>query len=116
MSHVVLYLNETANRPDVIHCLRRATHHSLGDVRQLLTNSQPIVEVDLFDGNYDAHAQTLRAVLGCIDEFSLWNKIYELPEGSSMSTCTFVDKCEISPNVLRNILDEADAELARQLG
>lgn len=116
MSHIVIYLDKEANRADVVLRLQKVTQQSLSNIRTALANNAPIVEVELFEGDYDSHAAMLRGLLSCLDEMSLSSRIYEVPESEMMETCTFVDKCEISPSVLENILNEADAELDRQLG
>ena len=116
MSNIVVYLSHDANRADAVHRLHKVTQKSLNDVRTSLVNNAPLLEVELFEGDYDSHARMLRELLACLDELSLGSRIYELPEGETMETCTFVEKCEISPSVLENILNEADAELDRQMG
>ncbi|RCS44019.1 hypothetical protein DTL42_17970 [Bremerella cremea] len=116
MSNIVIFLDQEANRADVVLRLQKATQKSLSDIRSSLMNNAPVVEVELFEGDYDSHAKMLRAVMSCMLELSLGCRIYELPEGETMETCSFVDKCEITPTVLENILSEADAELDRQLG
>ena len=116
MSNIVIFMDKEANRAEVVLRLQKATQKSLSDIRSSLASNTPIVEVELFEGDYDSHAKMLRAVMACMDELSLGSRIYELPEGETMESCGFVDKCEITPTVLENILSEADAELDRQLG
>ena len=116
MSNIVIFLDQEANRPDVVLRLQKATQKSLSDIRSALTNNTPVVEVELFEGDYSSHAKMLRAVMSCMDEVSLGSRIYELPEGETMETCRFIDRCEITVTVLENILSQADAELDRQLG
>ncbi len=74
-----------------------------------------IVEREIFDENYDDHATLIRSVLAVLEDAELRHRIYELPEGSTMETCDFVDRCLVSTEVMRNILNQADTELDRQL-
>ncbi|QDT78577.1 hypothetical protein Mal35_20260 [Gimesia maris] len=116
MSNIVIFLDQEANRADIVLRLQKVTQKSLSDIRSSLSNNTPVIEVELFKGDYDSHAKMLRAVMSCMDELSLGSRIYELPENETMETCAFVDKCEITPTVLENILSEADEELDRQFG
>jgi len=96
--------------------LQKVTQKSLSDIRWSLMNSAPVVEVELFEGDYHSCAKMLRALMSCIREFSLASRIYELPEGETIETCTCVNRFEISPTVLENILSEADSELGEYHG
>lgn len=58
----------------------------------------------------------LRRVLETIEVGGIQSRIYELPEGETMESCTFVDRCLISMDVMRHILIQADEEFARQSG
>ncbi len=113
MSNIVVFLDQEANRADVILRLQKATQKSLSDIRSSLANNTPIVEVELFEGDYDSHAKMLRAVMSCMDELSLGSRIYELPEGETVDTCVFVHKCEITPTELENMLTSNDADLVQ---
>ena len=115
MSRIVFILDDAANRADIVMRLQRLTGRGLNEIRNALTDSSPVVEIDLYEGDFDSHATLLRSVLNCINEFSLRSKIYELPEGQTMKTCSFVDKCEISSEVLLNILRSDEEERDRQL-
>lgn len=116
MSNIVIFLDKNASRADVVLRLQKATQKSLRDIRAALANNTPVVEVEIFAGDYDSNATMLRGVLACVDDLSLGVRIYELPEGGTMETYASVEKCRISPTILENILNEADAERDRQLG
>jgi len=115
MSSIVIFLDSGANHAEITFRPHKATGRNLSDIRDALQKNAPIVEVNLFQNDCDSKAAMPRSVLTCIDEFSLSGKIYELPEGKSMKTCKIVDKFEVSETTLVNILNEADAELDRQL-
>ncbi len=75
----------------------------------MLKNS-PIVELELYDGDFEAHTILLRSVVACIEEFALKSRIYELPEGTTLQTCDFANKCQIEPSILLNILRSDESE------
>lgn len=112
MARIVFFLDESANRPEALMRLQKATGCSLSEIRGAIREDNALLDVELFDSQYDDHASLLRSVMACVDDFSLNYRIYELPEGES----TVDDRHQIRIDVLRNILNEADAELRRQLG
>lgn len=115
MSNVVIYVDDTGVLPTGLIELQKATGRSLSDIRSSLTSGNPIFEHELFDSRYDDHAALIRNVLYVIETNNMKHRIYELPEGETMDSCAFVDRCLVSIEVMRNILNQADAELDRQL-
>ena len=115
MSQIVIFLDDGANQPDVLIRLQQLTGRSLNDIRKALTTDSPVVEMELYEGDFDSHAAMLRSILNCIVEFSLRSKIYELPEGETMQKYSFGDKCEISSEVLLNILQADEEDRDRRL-
>jgi len=95
--------------------LHKVLKCSLGELRQLLASGEPIVAREIFDNDFDQHAALIRNVLLVIEDGNLEHRIYELPEGRGIKTCDASPQCLIGVEVLRNILNEADAELNRQL-
>ncbi|QDU80464.1 hypothetical protein Pla110_21940 [Polystyrenella longa] len=116
MSRIVVYLEQQAQRADVVFRLHKVTQKSLEELRTSLATNAPVIELDLFNSDYDFNAGLLRKVMATLGELSIDSRIYELPEGETIDTCTFLDKCQISTEVLANILNEADAEFDRQQG
>jgi hypothetical protein len=57
-----------------------------------------------------------RSIVGRVENASVLVRIYEIPECETMESCSYVDNCQISIEVLDNILNQADVELDRQLG
>ncbi len=116
MSKIVIFVDGTAAPANALMALQRATGRGLGELRTAIGRGDPIFEREIFDGDYEEHASVVRAVVRSLEDAAIPSRIYELPEGETMESCSFVDNCQISIEVLNNILDQADAELDRQLG
>ena len=112
MSKIVIVVDLTAAPANALVALQRATGRGLGELRTAIGRGDPIFERQIFDGDYEEHASVVRS----LEDAAIPIRIYELPEGETMESCSFVDNSQISVEVLNNILDQADAELDRQLG
>lgn len=104
MSHIVVYLDSKALEPNVLTDLQKATKKRPAELQQLIESEAPIVELELFDDDYEEHVKMLKRLVKVLTTHKLKNRIYELPEGETMKSCTFVDKCKITPKVLSNII------------
>ena len=116
MSTIVIFVADPAMSATAIMRLQRITGRGIAEIRNAITQGEPIFEREIFDSDYEEHAAMIRGIVRHLQEASLPSKIYEIPEGETMESCSFVDECQISIEVLNNILDQADAELDRQLG
>ena len=116
MSNIVIFVGDKVADASVLVKIQRVTGRGLSDIRNAIQHGTPIFEREIFDANYEEHASTIRAVIGCLEDASVPSRIYEIPEGETMKSCSFADKCQISAEVLRSILDQADVELGRQMG
>jgi hypothetical protein len=115
MSQIVIFVDDRAAAPTVLMNIQRATRHGLDKIRDAISHGKPIFEQEIFDASYDSHAATIRAIVACLENESVVFRIYEIPEGEKFAECAFVKNCQISSDVLKNILNQADAELDRQL-
>ncbi len=116
MSKIVIVVSGSAAPAHTMMALHRATGRGLSELRTTIGQGDPVFEQTILDGDYEEHATVIRAVVQSLLDASIPFQIYELPEGETMESCSFVDNCQISIEVLNNILDQADAELDRQLG
>ncbi|WP_425396867.1 hypothetical protein [Aeoliella sp.] len=115
MSNIVIYVDTTNVSASGLIDLHRATGLPLSEVRRVIASGKPVIEQEIFDANYDDHAALIRSVLRAIESGGMEYRIYELPEGETTESCTFVDRCLVSIETVRNILSEADTEMDRQL-
>lgn len=116
MSNISIYVDEIGMPAELLIQLQQATGKSLNDIRSALALRTPIFEHALFDSRYDNHAALIRNVLTVLEANNAKHRIYEFPEGETIESCTFADRCLICIETMRNILNQADAELDRQLG
>ena len=116
MSIVVIFVADSTMPAAAIVGLQRITGRGIAEIRNAIIQGEPIFEREIFDSDYEEHAAVIRGIVRQLQDASLPSRIYELPEGETMESCSFVDQCQISTEVLGNILDQADAELDRQLG
>ena len=116
MSNIVIYVDETGVPAELLIQLQQATGKSLRDIRSALASGTPVFEHTLFDSRYDDHAAVIRNVSTVLEANNAKHRIYEFPEGETIESCTFADRCLIGIDTMRNILNQADAELDRQLG
>ena len=115
MSNIVIFIDDKNANASALMQLKNATGRSLSEIRSAVENETPVVEREIFDEAYDEHAAMLRRVIESIETLELSHRIYEIPEGETMDSCDVVDNCAITIEVLNNILNNADAELDRQL-
>ena len=115
MSTIVILVDDSTVPFKVLINLQRITGRSLSELRLSITEGVPIFERELFDKNFEENAASIRAIVHCFDDHKIPIRTYELPENESMQSCLNVDSCEISKELLNNILAEADEELGRQL-
>jgi hypothetical protein len=111
MSNIIIFIEDRTVSPHALMQLHRATGRSLSEIKNLIALGKPLFESEIFNTDYEQHALSIRAVLDCLIDMYLSFRIYEIPEGETMESYSFVDQCRISVEVLRNILNEADQEL-----
>jgi hypothetical protein len=116
MSNIVIYVDETSVSAELQIQLQQAMRKSLSDIRSALASGTPVFEQTLFDSRYDDHAAVIRNVLTVLEIKDAKHRIYEFPEGESIESCKFADRCLVGIETIRSILNQADAELDRQLG
>lgn len=90
---------------------------SLVGLRSAIMKGNPIVEMELFDGEYDQKASLLRALIALIRDNGVETEVYELSSGQTFTFASSRERQEslISLDVLENILKCSDEELDRQL-
>ena len=115
MSNIVILLDDRNPSASALMDLQKATGKGLAEIRAAITSNLPLLEQEVFNAAFDAHASQIRRVLDAIEAHDIQHRLYELPEGRGYGE-TADDRWLISMSTLRSILDQADAELDRQLG
>jgi hypothetical protein len=88
---------------------------SLHSLKDSWLNERPIVEVEIFEGDYQEKAKIIRSVLKIIHEEHLVAKFYEIPFGEQYAGNSQLQTWEVDAALVGGILDAADKEVDRQL-
>lgn len=87
---------------------------SLSDLQNAISDKRPFVEMEIFDNRYEEKSKLLRRIIELIQGNNLEVKVYELPTGIKFNAAELIEKSKINTDILKNILDAADAEIFRQ--
>ncbi|TDV58961.1 hypothetical protein [Pseudomonas sp. LP_7_YM] len=94
-------------------------HRVLGIPVQALkhawSNGDPILELEIFEGDYQAHAESVRAVLRIISDEGLSAEYFEIPYGERYAGNPKLNVWKIDAELVNGILNAADEEVERQL-
>jgi|SRR5690554_1603674 len=115
MSNIVVVLKDKTVEVSVLKELHRILGGSLTTIRTAISKGLPLVEMEIFDNQYQEKASLLRKLISLIRSNGFEVEIYELPEGDSFETSDLLNESLINEDVLENILDSSDEEMDRQL-
>lgn len=115
MSNIVILINEKKLEASVLKKFHKLLGGSLAQIRAAITNNNPILELELFDNNYDEKATLLKSIINLIKHASLSVSIYEIPSEVSYEACSNLEESLIRIEVLENIIESSDEEMDRQL-
>ena len=115
MSNIVVVIKEKKLDVSVLGELHKLLGSPLTKLKTALIKSTPIIEMELFDGEYDEKAKLLRKVIDLVRVNGITADVYELPSDATFAMCDVLQESLISLDVLENILDSSDDEMERQL-
>jgi len=115
MSNIVLVLREKSVDVSVLKELHKLLGGSLAKIRTAISNNQPIVEMEIFDSQYQEKSGLLRKLITLIRERDVGVDVYELPDGDTFEESGVLKKSSITIDILENILNFSDEEMNRQL-
>lgn len=115
MSVIVVVL-EGERQPQAAVKICKALGLSLHTLRDSWLNGRPVVEMEIFEGDYLQKSKIIRIVLKIIEEEGLGAKFYEIPFGEKYSEDQKLNTWAINAQAVVAILDAADKEVERQLG
>lgn len=87
--------------------LRRITGASVATISEALTSRAPLLNVVLFRNDHEEHASKMTAIIDEAAKAGVQLRVFELREDESFESCP-KDRCEISIDGLRRILDQFD--------
>lgn len=99
----------------VLRELHKLLGESLAKIRSALISSKPILELELFDSEYDEKAALLKNMIGLIRRNNLKVDVYEIPSDQTFETSSVLKESLINLEILENILKSSDDEMDRQL-
>jgi hypothetical protein len=115
MSVIAIVFDGKVAQPQALIKLHKALSISLQSLRDSWICGRPIIEVEIFEGDYQEKSKDLRLLLKIIQEENLSARFYELPFGEQYSGNQKLKAWEIDAQLLVGILDAADEEVERQL-
>lgn len=115
MSNIVVVLKESVVEISVLKELHKILGGSLTEIRTAISKGLPIVEMEIFDNQYEEKASLLRNLISLIRSSRFGVEVYELPEGNSFETSGLLNESLINEDILEQILDSSDEEMDRQL-
>lgn len=115
MSVIAIVLDKSSMTAQAVMKLHRVLGVSVQLLKAAWSTAEPILEIEIFEGDYQSHAKVIRAVLSIIVEEKLAAEYFEIPYGEQYAGNTKLDFWRIDMNLVSGILDLADEEIERQL-
>lgn len=115
MSVIAIVLEGRVAQPQALLNFHKALGLSLQLVRDSWMHGDPVVELEIFEGDYQQKSKDIRSVLNIVVEENLAAKFYEIPFGERYADNQKLKTWEIDAALVVSILDAADKEIERQL-
>lgn len=115
MSNIVVILKESNIETSVLKDLYKIIGGPLTEIRTAISKGRPIIEMEIFDNQYEEKSKLLRKLISLIRSSGLEVDIFEIPEGDSFEASKARSESKISEDILENILDYSDDEIDCQL-
>lgn len=115
MSIIAVVVKKEASDVAVLKELHKLLGGSLMQIRSAISSGLPVVEMEIFNNQYEEKSDFLRSLISFIRRSEIDVDIYELPEGDCFETSSVREESLISEEILENILNSSDDEFNRQL-
>ncbi|MGA3681608.1 hypothetical protein [Pseudomonas graminis] len=115
MSVIAVVLSQASASAQALLELHRILGGSLLEIKDKVSNREPILEVEIFDGDYQAHAELIRAVISLLKKHNITADYYEVPYGKHYSGDFRCTTWLINSETVEGVLTAADVEIERQL-
>ncbi len=110
MSRIVILVEATSLGAPILAELGDLLGSSVMQVSNAIAESRPILEMEIFDNDYEQKAELLRKLIDQIRANDIPVAIYELLGGEVYESGNVPDGSTINVDVLENILDSADKD------
>ncbi|WP_434771722.1 hypothetical protein [Pseudomonas entomophila] len=115
MSVIAIVVERGTVSPITLIKLYRVLGVSLQTLKSTLQACEPIMALELFEGDYQANATSIRSVMAALEAEDIIVSYYEMPCGEPCAGNPNLALWKIDSQVVSNILCTADDELERQV-
>lgn len=95
--------------------LHRVLGVPLLQLKSAMLAHEPVLELEIFDGDYQDHAKLIRSVCNVLAAEKIDASYYEIPYGQQYLGNPQLSTWKIDSNLVEGILRAADDEVQRQL-
>ena len=110
MSRIVVLVRAESLSTPILKNLGELLSKSVMQISNAIAKKRPILEMEIFDQDYEEKASLLRRLIGRIREDEIAVEIYELLGDEPFESGSAPDGSMINVDVLERILDSADAD------
>ncbi|MGJ7549964.1 hypothetical protein [Pseudomonas alloputida] len=114
MSVIVIVVEQDEVSASMLMKLRRVLGVSLQLLKGEILSRNPIIELEVFDGEYQQHAELIRTVIALLDAEKIKASYYEIPYGQKYSGNQQLSLWKVNSSLIEGILVAADNEVRRQ--
>ncbi|WP_122521218.1 hypothetical protein [Pseudomonas viridiflava] len=114
MSVIAIVINDAEIKPAALIRLHRALNQPLQTLKTLCHEGNPILEVEVFEGDLQERLKTIRSVLKIISDEEISADFYEIPYGEKYAGNKHLDKRAVNADFVGGMLDAVDEEFERQ--
>ena len=114
MSVIAIVIDEKKMKPAVLIQLHRALNQPLQTLKTLCHEGNPILEIEVFEGDLQERLKTIRGVLKIISDEKISADFYEIPYGEKYAGNKRLDKRAVTADFVNSMLDAVDEEFDRQ--
>lgn len=115
MSVIAIIIEKSQVPASTLMKLHQITGAPLTQLKTAVMAHEPVLELEIFEGNYQERAQLIRAVCDLLKTEKVDASYYEIPYGQQCVGNPQLSLWKIDLNLVEGILDAADDEIERQL-
>jgi hypothetical protein len=115
MSVIVVILEKNKIEASALIKLQKVLGGTLQSIKHSWIQEQPIIEMEVFEGDYQKKANIVRKTIRVIKEEDLNARYYELPYERKYENNAQMDTCKVTAEFVKDMLTAADDELDRQM-
>lgn len=115
MSVIAIVIEGTGVSASALMKLHRVIGIPLLQLKSAVLAHEPILELEIFDGDYQERARLIRSVSAVLNTEKVDASYYEIPYGQQYAGNSQLSLWKIDSNLVEGILSAADYEVERQL-